>query len=66
MSDRGLADHVLARFEDDEFAEVEAMIARAADAAECFVTDGIECMMNLFNRNDRDNGPEASEDAIDN
>ena len=37
---RDLADHVLSRFDTDEAAEVERMIARAADAAEMFVTGG--------------------------
>lgn len=46
---RDLADHVLARFDSDEAAEVEAMTARAADAAETFITDGIAVMMNRFN-----------------
>ena len=40
-SQRDLADHVLARFDADERAEVERMITRAADAAEVFVTGGI-------------------------
>jgi len=44
-----LADHVLARFDADEQEEVDAAIGRAADAAELFVTDGIEKVMNQFN-----------------
>lgn len=47
-----LADHVLARFEADEAADVERMTARAADAAETFVTGGIAAVMNLFNGGD--------------
>ena len=46
---RDLADHVLARFDADEQGEVEAAVGRAADAAEMFVTDGIEKVMNQFN-----------------
>lgn len=46
---RDLADHVLARFDADEQPEVEAAVGRAADAAELFVTDGIEKVMNRFN-----------------
>jgi peptidyl-tRNA hydrolase, PTH1 family len=46
---RDLADHVLARFEKKEAAEVERMTARAADAAEMFITSGIEAVMNGFN-----------------
>jgi PTH1 family peptidyl-tRNA hydrolase len=49
---RDLADHVLARFDQDEAAEVERMIARAADAAEVFITDGIAAVMNQFNGGD--------------
>jgi PTH1 family peptidyl-tRNA hydrolase len=64
--DRGLADHVLARFDPEEKAEIDAAIVRAADAVECFVTDGIERTMNLFNREERDSDPEASEDVSTN
>ena len=49
---RDLADHVLARFDKDETADVERMIARAADAAETFVTSGIAAVMNQFNGGD--------------
>ena len=51
-SRRDLADHVLARFEKDEAADVERMITRAADASEAFVTDGIAAVMNQFNGGD--------------
>jgi PTH1 family peptidyl-tRNA hydrolase len=49
---RDLADHVLARFDRDESAEVGRMTARAADASETFITSGIETMMNRFNGGD--------------
>jgi PTH1 family peptidyl-tRNA hydrolase len=49
---RDLADHVLSRFEKDEAGEVERMTARAADAAEMFITSGIEAVMNAFNGGD--------------
>ena len=49
---RDLADHVLARFDPEEHAEVERMTARAADAAEMFVTSGIGTVMNRFNGGD--------------
>ena len=45
---RNLADHVLSRFEKDEAAEVVRMTARAADAAEMFITSGIGAVMNRF------------------
>ena len=47
-----LADHVLARFEDDESELIATAVSRAADAADTFVTDGIEAVMNRFNRAD--------------
>ena len=49
---RNLADHVLSRFEKSEAAEVERMTVRAADAAEMFITSGIEAVMNAFNGGD--------------
>jgi PTH1 family peptidyl-tRNA hydrolase len=51
-SERDLADHVLARFDRDEAAEVERMTTRAADAAETFITFGIAEVMNQFNGGD--------------
>jgi len=47
---RDLADHVLARFDDDERDEVERAVARAADAVETFLAEGIEAAMNRYNR----------------
>ncbi len=47
---RELADHVLARFDADEAPDVEAGVARAADAVECFLALGIEAAMNRYNR----------------
>ena len=55
---RELADHVLARFEPGERAELEAFIARAADAAEMFTVEGIEKVMNEYN-------PDATAPEID-
>ena len=49
---RDLADHVLARFDTEEAAEVERMTTRAADASEVFVTSGIEAVMNAYNGGD--------------
>lgn len=61
---RDLADHVLARFDRDEQAAIDAAVGRAADAAEIFASDGIERVMNAFNRQDDtggedDAGPEG-------
>jgi PTH1 family peptidyl-tRNA hydrolase len=46
---RDLADHVLSTFDADEREKIEAATLRAADAAEMFLTDGIERVMNTFN-----------------
>ena len=47
---RDLADHVLAKFDPDERTDVAEAVGRAADAAELFVAEGIEPVMNRFNR----------------
>jgi len=44
-----LADHVLSTFETGERADLELFIARAADAAEMFVAEGIVKVMNVYN-----------------
>jgi peptidyl-tRNA hydrolase, PTH1 family len=50
---RNLADHVLTMFDRDEAEEVERMTMRAADAAETFITSGIEAVMNQYNGGDQ-------------
>jgi peptidyl-tRNA hydrolase, PTH1 family len=55
---RDLADHVLARFERGEQADLETLITRAADAAEMFSAEGISKVMDVFNP-----GATASTDA---
>jgi PTH1 family peptidyl-tRNA hydrolase len=54
---RDLADHVLARFEPGERESMAAAVLRAADAAEMFVIDGIERVMNEFNAADNQQDP---------
>lgn len=55
---RDLADHVLARFEPDERSGMEDAIARAADAVELWISDGLARVMNIFNRvEDNTKGP---------
>ncbi len=44
-----LADYVLASFRDDEAEVAEAMIARAADATECWLGEGVDAAMNKYN-----------------
>ena len=48
-SRRDMADHVLSTFEPGERAELDAFIARAADAAEMFAAEGILKVMNAHN-----------------
>ncbi len=43
------ADHVLGRFSKRERSAVDVTVARAADAVECIVTEGVEEAMNRFN-----------------
>jgi len=43
------ADFVLAPFAEAERPVIEEAIGRAADAAECWITDGLEAAMNRFN-----------------
>ncbi|HVC21229.1 MAG TPA: aminoacyl-tRNA hydrolase [Vicinamibacterales bacterium] len=64
---RDLADHVLARFEPGEQEAVEAMIARAADAAAMFLAEGIAVVMNRFNAGaaEPDRGAEARDTSGD-
>jgi PTH1 family peptidyl-tRNA hydrolase len=49
---RDLADHVLARFEPDEARAIDEAIARAADAVEMWIVDGLARTMNTFNKAD--------------
>jgi PTH1 family peptidyl-tRNA hydrolase len=46
---RDLADHVTSKFEPAERETIDAAALRAADAAEMFISDGIERVMNTFN-----------------
>ncbi len=43
------ADHVLNRFSKSERREIDVTVARAADAVEAIIRDGIEAAMNEFN-----------------
>ncbi len=58
---RDLADHVLARFEPEERSVIEDAIARAADAAELFIAEGVSAAMNRYNRKD-----DTTSDSVDN
>jgi PTH1 family peptidyl-tRNA hydrolase len=49
---RDLADHVLARFEQDEQPGIESAIARAADAVEAWIVQDFDTVMNTYNRAD--------------
>jgi PTH1 family peptidyl-tRNA hydrolase len=62
---RDLADHVLSRFDADERTTIDAAIARAVDAAEVFVRDGIDAMMNRFNAEPAEAGRKELSDTAD-
>lgn len=57
---RDLANHVLGRFEASERDTIAAAVLRAADAAEMFVSEGIERVMNAFNAADNQQDPGAA------
>ena len=46
---RQIADHVLGRFREDEADVFGKVVAHAADAAKCWVADGVGVAMNRFN-----------------
>jgi PTH1 family peptidyl-tRNA hydrolase len=58
-----LADHVLSRFSSDERLVIDRAIARAADAAETFLTEGIEAAMNKYNAPEVAPGASGPEDS---
>jgi PTH1 family peptidyl-tRNA hydrolase len=49
-SSEDLKEHVLSAFGSEEEPIVETAVQRAADAVECWASDGIETAMNRFNR----------------
>ena len=49
---RELSDHVLDHFKNTELQTIKATIVKAADAAELFSDQGIEAVMNRFNKAD--------------
>lgn len=55
---RDLADYVLATFDPAEQPEVDRLITRAADAAQMFIVEGIQKVMNAYN-------PEATASETD-
>jgi PTH1 family peptidyl-tRNA hydrolase len=58
---RDLADHVTARFEPDEQGAIDESMARAADAVEMWIGEGLLNVMNAFNREVKD-GNEAKDE----
>jgi peptidyl-tRNA hydrolase, PTH1 family len=48
--------HVLSGISPEEEALTDAAVRRAADAVECWLTDGVTAAMNRFNRTDRPKG----------
>ncbi|MFN2444051.1 MAG: aminoacyl-tRNA hydrolase [Vicinamibacterales bacterium] len=57
---RDLSDHVLGRFQPDERDQISAALLRAAEAAEMFVSSGIERVMNAFNAAESQQDPGAA------
>ena len=53
----GSVEHVLGRFSDEEKPAVDAVIARAADAVECLLAEGIDIAMNRYNTDPREDAP---------
>lgn len=45
----GLVDHVLGRFEEEEWAELEKVLANAEDGVNCMLSSGLDAAMNRFN-----------------
>jgi PTH1 family peptidyl-tRNA hydrolase len=63
---RDLADHVLAGFLPEEQPGVNDAITRAAEAVECWISDGLAKTMNVFNRGPEVNKDERSESELGN
>ena len=53
----GSVEHVLGRFSDAEQPAVDAAIARAADAVECLLAEGISVAMNRYNTEPQGDAP---------
>jgi PTH1 family peptidyl-tRNA hydrolase len=64
-SRRDLADHVLARFDPAERDVVQDSVARAADAVETFVADGVQAAMARYNRKTEEGRSEDGTPAED-
>ncbi len=61
----GQTSYVLSRFAEEEEPEVTAMVERASDAVETWLSDGPEKAMNVFNLPAADPGSEEPSDAED-
>ena len=62
---RDLADHVLAKFGAEERPVIADAIARAADATEVFIAEGIQPAMNRFNGKKDDGKPETGNGKLE-
>jgi PTH1 family peptidyl-tRNA hydrolase len=60
--DRQMSTHVTSRFEPDERGVIDEAIGKAADAVETFLAEGIDVVMNRYNRKD-DQKKEDTEEA---
>jgi len=62
-AERDMADHVLSRFEPDERGVIAETIGKAADAVEAFLSEGIDAVMNRYNRKDDQKKEDLEEDS---
>ncbi len=56
-------EYVLSRFEPQEREDIEQVIGRAADAAECWLREGIDAAMTAFNRKCEQQAPDRSDEG---
>jgi PTH1 family peptidyl-tRNA hydrolase len=61
-AERDMADHVLSRFDPDERGVMAETIGKAADAVEIFLSEGIDVVMNRYNRKDDQKKDDTEDD----
>jgi peptidyl-tRNA hydrolase, PTH1 family len=64
IAERDMADHVLSRFEPDERGVIADTIEKAADAVEAFLSEGIDVVMNRYNRKDDQKKEDTEDDPL--
>ena len=58
-------DYVLGRFSDEQAAALEPALKTACDAVRCFVTQGIDRTMNLYNKKGNAHQAESAERKVE-